>query len=144
MKKIFLIAAAAFFATSSFAANPSQKVLNAFNKTFAQVKDVSWQDVADNQYEANFKQNDIIFRVMYDEEGNVVKSIRYYFGQSLPIFIQAKLAKKYDGKTVFGVTELTTDNEMTYYIILEDKTTWTHVKSDVFGNMSTEKKLKKA
>jgi hypothetical protein len=143
MKKILLIAAATIvFASVSFAADPNKKVLDAFNKTFQQVKDVTWQDV-DNKYEANFSQNNITFRVMYDEEGNVVKSIRYYFGQTLPIFIQAKLAKKYEGKKVFGVTEISTDNELTYYIILEDKTTWTHVTSDAYGNMFTEKKLKK-
>jgi hypothetical protein len=144
MKKIFLIAAAMIaFVSVSFAADPNQKVLEAFHKTFQQVKDVSWQDV-DNKYEANFSQNNITFRVMYDEEGNVVKSIRYYFAKTLPIFIQAKLAKKYDGKTVFGVTEISTENELTYYIILEDQTNWIHVQSDAYGNMFTEKKLKKA
>lgn len=144
MKKIFIIAAASFFfASSSFAAEPTQKVLDAFNKTFKQVKEVTWQDF-NNTYEANFSQNNITFRVMYDQEGNVVKSIRYYYAQTLPIFIQAKLTKKYDGKKVFGVTEVTTETEVTYHIILEDAKTWTHVQSDAFGNMFTEKKLKKA
>ena len=144
MKKIIIAAAAAILFTSvSFAAEPTQKVLDAFKKTFEQAKDVTWQDV-DNKYEANFSQNNITFRIMYDQDGNVVKSIRYYYGPTLPIFIQAKLAKKYDGKTVFGVTEISTDSELTYYIILEDKSTWTHVQSDAFGNMYTEKKLKKA
>jgi len=143
MKKIIIAAAAILFTSVSFAAEPTQKVLDAFKKTFEQAKDVTWQDV-DNKYEANFSQNNITFRIMYDQEGNVVKSIRYYYGPTLPIFIQAKLAKKYDGKTVFGVTEISTDSELTYYIILEDKSTWTHVQSDAFGNMYTEKKLKKA
>ena len=143
MKKIIIAAAAILFTSVSFAAEPNQKVLDAFKKTFEQAKDVTWQDV-DNKYEANFSQNNITFRIMYDQEGNVVKSIRYYYGPTLPIFIQAKLAKKYDGKTVFGVTEISTDSELTYYIILEDKSTWTHVQSDAFGNMYTEKKLKKA
>jgi hypothetical protein len=144
MKKIFIIAAAsALFASSSFAADPTQKVLDAFSKTFKQVKEVTWQDF-DNKYEANFSQNNITFRVMYDQEGNVVKSIRYYYAQNLPIFIQARLTKKYDGKKVFGVTEVTTETDVTYHIILEDAKTWTHVQSDAFGNMFTEKKLKKA
>jgi len=143
MKKIIIAAAAILFTSVSFAAEPTQKVLDAFKKTFEQAKDVTWQDV-DNKYEANFSQNNITFRIMYDQDGNVVKSIRYYYGPTLPIFIQAKLAKKYDGKTVFGVTEISTDSELTYYIILEDKSTWTHVQSDAFGNMYTEKKLKKA
>lgn len=144
MKKIIAIAAASIlFMSASFAADPNQKVLDAFSKTFKQVKEVNWQDV-DNNYEANFNQNNITYRVMYDQEGNVVKSIRYYYAQNLPIFIQAKLTKKYDGKKVFGVTELTTESDVIYYIILEDAKTWTHVQSDAYGNMFTEKKLKKA
>lgn len=143
MKKILLIVAAFVFASASYAFGPTQKVLDAFHKTFQQVKEVNWQNY-DNKYEANFSDNNISFRVMYDEEGNVIKSIRYYYGPTLPIFIQAKLAKKYDGKKVFGVTEISTDNELNYYIILEDKNTWTHVQSDAYGNMFTEKKIKKA
>src|SRR6476469_3428599 len=108
MKKIILfVAPVVLFITSSFAADPNQKVLNAFSKTFQQVKNVTWQDI-DNRYEANFKDNNITFRIMYDQEGNVVKSIRYYFASTLPIFIQAKLSKKYENKTVYGVTEITT------------------------------------
>ena len=146
MKKIFLIATViVFFASTSFAfgGGPSQKVLDAFKKTFTTVKDVSWQEV-DNRYEANFSQNNIIYRVSYDEEGNVVKSIRYYYGETLPIFIQAKLNKKYDGKSVYGVTEVTSENEVIYYIILQDDKNWIHVQSDAYGNMFTEKKLKKS
>jgi hypothetical protein len=82
--------------------------------------------------------------VSYDLEGNVVKSIRYYYGETLPVYIQAKLSKKYEGKTVFGVTEITSENQVTYYIILQDDKNWINVQSDAFGNMFTEKKLKKA
>jgi hypothetical protein len=146
MKKILLIATAVvFFVSSSYAFGgvPNQKVLAAFNKTFQQVKEVSWQEL-DNNYEANFTQNNIIYRVSYDLEGNVVKSIRYYYGETLPVYIQAKLSKKYEGKTVFGVTEITSENQVTYYIILQDDKNWINVQSDAFGNMFTEKKLKKA
>jgi hypothetical protein len=31
-----------------------------------------------------------------------------------------------------------------YHIILQDATNWIHVQSDSFGNMFTEKKLRKA
>ncbi|HJW15544.1 MAG TPA: hypothetical protein VJ499_00400 [Flavisolibacter sp.] len=144
MKKIILLVApVVLFITSSFAADPNQKVLEAFSKTFQQVKNVTWQDI-DNRYEANFKDNNITFRIMYDQEGNVVKSIRYYFASTLPIFIQAKLSKKYENKTVYGVTEITTDTDVIYHIILQDSKNWIHVQSDSFGNMFTERKLRKA
>jgi hypothetical protein len=142
MKKILAITASFFLFCTAFAA-PNVKVLNAFNKTFQNVTDVNWQDVNEN-FEANFSQNNIVYRVMYDKDANVLKSIRYYYGKTLPIFIQAKLQKKYDGKKVFGVTEITTDSEITYYIILEDANHWTHVQSDGYGNMFIDKKYRKA
>lgn len=143
MKKMIVLAAALFFIGTTSFATPNEKVLAAFSKTFQNVKDVNWQDV-DDKYEASFKQNDISSRVIYDQEGNVVKSIRYYGGSVLPIFIQSKLSKQFEGKNVFGVTEVNTDSELTYHIVLEDATTWTHVRSDVYGNLVKEKKLKKA
>lgn len=142
MKRFILIAAAALFTTACFA-TPNQKVLNAFEKTFGKAEQVTWQDVDEN-YEATFKQNQISYRVMYDADGVMLKSIRYYKGETLPILVQAKLNKKYQGKSVFGVTEVTTENQIDYYIILEDSNTWTHVHSDAYGNLQTEKKLKKA
>jgi hypothetical protein len=145
MKKILSIAAAAilFITTSSFASEPNEKVLAAFEKTFQHVKDVNWQDV-DGKFEANFSQNNIINRVLYDQDGNVVKSIRYYGATHLPIMIQAKINKKFEGKTIYGVTEVNSDSELSYHIVLEDATTWTHVQSDVYGNLTIDKKLKKA
>lgn len=144
MKKIFIIAVAALFVTATaFAKAPNEKVLAAFEKTFQNAKDVKWNDV-DDKYEANFKEGSIINRVVFDQDGNVVRSIRYYGGTTLPIIIQAKLAKKFDGKTVFGVTEVNTDSELTYHIVLEDATSWLHVRSDVYGGLIVEKKLKKA
>lgn len=143
MKKMIVLAAALFFVSAVSFASPNEKVLEAFEKTFQNVKNVAWQDV-DDKYEASFTQNDISSRVVYDQEGNVVKSIRYYGGSVLPIFIQSKLNKKFDGQKVFGVTEVTTESELTYHIVLEDATTWTHVRSDVYGNLVKDKKLKKA
>jgi hypothetical protein len=144
MKKMIVLAAALFLVgATSFAADPNEKVRAAFEKTFQNVKDVAWQDL-DDKYEASFKQNDITNRVIYDQEGNVVKSIRYYSGSILPIFIQSKLSKQFEGKSVFGVTEVTTDSELSYHIVLEDATNWIHVRSDAYGNLVKEKKLKKA
>jgi len=47
-------------------------------------------------------------------------------------------------KKVFGVTEMTTDSAVEYYIKLEDATNWITVKSNVDGNLSVVEKYKKA
>src|SRR5918993_6119187 len=103
MKQI-LIAAVIFLGMSSFAEVPNEKVLNAFEKTFSQATDVKWQDI-DNNFEASFTQADVKLRVQYDAEGNVIRSIRYYKAQMLPILIQSKIQKKFSDKKIFSVTE---------------------------------------
>jgi hypothetical protein len=98
----------------------------------------------DDSYEASFKQNDISCRVLFDSDGNITKSIRYYGGKNLPIFIQSKLQKKFADKTVFGVTELSGNDQLTYHIVLENATEFYHVQSDSYGNITIDKKFKKA
>lgn len=143
MKKILIAAAFIIASTTSFATGPNEKVLESFNKTFKHVSDVTWQEVDEN-FEASFTQNEITLRIQYDDQGNILRSIRYYNGQVLPIFIQSKIQKKFGGKSIYNVTEVTTPHELSYHIILEDDKTWTHIQSDPYGNMSVQKKVTKA
>lgn len=141
MKQI-LFAALIFLGASSFTAVPNEKVLSAFEKTFAHATDVKWQDI-DNNFEASFTQADIKLRVQYDADGNVIRSIRYYKAQMLPILIQSKIQKKYSDKKIYSVTEITSPESVGYHIILEDAKTWTNIKSDVYGNLTVENKFTK-
>lgn len=144
MKKILAIAAICFLgAFTAVHAAPTEKVLAAFSKTFNSARDISWTEF-DNRYEATFRQNEVSFRVLYDAEGNVLKSMRYYSGQNLPIILQSKLAKKFPSKTIFGVTEVTTENEVSYFVVLEDEKEFQHVRADAFGNITTEQRYYKA
>ena len=76
--------------------------------------------------------------------GIFLSSVRYYFEKDLPLNIICKLKQKYPGKTVFGVTEMTTESEVNYYITLEDATSWMTVKTGTDGNMELVEKYKKA
>ena len=64
--------------------------------------------------------------------------------QSLSPFILARIQQKYTGKKVFGITEVSSDAGLNYYIILEDDKKWYHVTSDATGNLSLEDKYNKA
>lgn len=146
MKKIFLTAFVVAFALLSFAATPSEvneKVLAAFSKTFKDANNVVWHEFAD-YYEVRFVQNAIDTRVRYDLKGNILESVRYYHEESLPLFIKSKLHTKYPDKKIFGVTELTKEGELNYYIVLEDEKCWTTINSDYFGNTSVYQKFKKS
>ncbi|HVG12558.1 MAG TPA: hypothetical protein VM843_06110, partial [Flavisolibacter sp.] len=121
----------------------NEKVLQAFEKSFKNASDVVWNEYKDC-FEVKFLHNSIDSRITYDVDGNILRSIRYYGEEQLPLFVRAKLQKQYAGKTVFGVTELASEGELDYYIVLEDATSWNHVKCTSTGNMEMYKKFKKA
>ncbi len=140
------LAVTALLSLSIYATPPeavNEKVLQAFEKSFKNASDVVWNEYKDC-FEVKFLHNSIDSRITYDVEGNILRTIRYYGEEQLPLFVRAKLQKQYVDKTVFGVTELASEGELDYYIVLEDATTWSHVKCTSTGKMEVYKKFKKA
>jgi hypothetical protein len=124
--------------------NISDKLLQAFHKTFPDAQQVKWAETED-RYMVNFKQGDVLTKVEYDKDGNFISSLRYYSEKNLPVNILVRLQKRFTDKKVFGVTEVTNENSsIEYYIKLEDENSWTTVKSNVDGNMQVVEKYKKA
>ena len=145
MKK--LITLACIFATLTVAAaNPpevNEKVLKAFEQSFVSATEVVLHEI-ENTYEARFKQSEIVSRASYDKEGNLLYTTRYYGEEMLPINILTKLKKKFVGKTVYGITESATENDVNYHIVLQDEKNWYIVKADSMGSMELFKKYRKA
>jgi len=134
------LSAGAFAGTNG---NISDKLLQAFHKTFPDAQQVKWAETED-RYMVNFKQGDILTKVEYDKEGNFLNSLRYYAEKNLPVNILCRLQKKYADKSVFGVTEMTNDSFVEYYIKMQDAQNWYTVHSDSEGNMRVVEKYKKA
>ena len=144
MKKLIVVLGL-FVALGATAANPpevTEKVLKAFEQTFVKATDVVWSELG-NTYEARFKQSEIISRASYDKEGNLLRTIRYYSEEGLPINILTKLKKKFAGKSIFGVTESATGDEVEYSIVLQDEKKWYIVKSDSWGSLEVVQKYNK-
>jgi hypothetical protein len=145
MKKLIILTA--LFATlSTKASSPpevTEKVLKAFSETFMKATDIVWHEVK-NLYEASFKQSEIISRAIYDKDGNLLRTTRYYSQENLPINILTKLQKRYAGKSVYGVTELSTGDEVSYHITMQDEKNWYIIKADNWGSFELEQKYKKA
>ena len=149
MKKMILLAAGALLLVStSFAKvdpdreDVNEKVLKVFENTFPVVTDVRWKEYTD-YYSASFKQNGIQTEVRYDKDGNFISSLRYYKEERLPLSVLTQIKKKYSSRTVFGVTELTTGNDVAYFVTLEDEKTWLVVKADLSGNLQVQEKFRK-
>ena len=145
MKKLIILTCL-FASLSVAAANPpevNEKVLKAFNQTFVKATDVVWNEMQ-NLYEASFKQSEIVSRAIYDAEGNLLRTTRYYSQENLPINILTKVQKKYTGKSIYGVTELASEEEVSYHITLQDEKNWYIIKADNYGNLELSKKFQKA
>jgi hypothetical protein len=147
MKKIIF---AALVLCSSFAVQAAEepivneKVLNAFNKTFAQARNISWSE-AEHSYEVKFMQNETSSRITYDKEGNIIKTFRYYKDEDqLPIMVLARLKNRFTDKKVYGVVEVSSDEGTFYHITLEDAKNWVEVKADTYGELVVQKKFRKA
>jgi len=146
MKRVLLACFLLTLSAGVFAAadgNISDKLLQAFNKTFQDAQQVKWAETED-KYMVNFTHGDILTKVEYDKEGNFLNSLRYYSEKNLPVSILCRLQKKYSDKKVFGVTEITSDTSVEYYIKLEDAENWITVKSNVDGAMQVVERYKKA
>lgn len=131
------------FAAGPANGNISDKLLQAFAKTFPDAQQVKWAETED-KYMVNFKQGEVLTKVEYDKDGNFLNSLRYYSEKNLPINILCRLQKKYADKKVFGVTEMTSESNVEYYIKLEDDNNWYTVKSSAEGAMQVVEKYKKA
>ncbi|MBI1341947.1 MAG: hypothetical protein GC171_03325 [Terrimonas sp.] len=146
MKKLFLAAVCMMAISFVYAGDPSnvdEKVLKAFKENFSDVKNPQWYE-HDNNFTVRFVRNNIDTRITYNSDANIIRTMRYYEAKYLPAFILGKVTDKYAGKSVFGVTESTTDAGVEYYITLQDDKNWMVVVSDANGSMRVNKKFKKA
>ncbi len=145
MKKILLAVMVMFTAHAFAAAEPevNKKTVAAFEFTFNDAKEVTWyaEEAYDQVY---FKLNNIKTQIKYDKEGNLLSCFRMYTEENLPLLIRLELKKQHAGKVVKSVAELTTDKVTEYHMTLEDDKHWYTVKADVYGDLSTLKKLKKS
>ncbi len=148
MKKLFYLTVFVTGFAIATAAAPApteigEKVLKAFSETFASARDVTWHEY-ETYTQANFRQDDIQVRAQYDGEGTLLKTTRYYSEKQLLPSIVAKLRKRYAGKEINGVTEISSEEEVTFVISLKDDKNWYIVKSDMFGNLQQTDKYKRA
>ena len=114
MKKIILYAVCILI-VSSVAAAPGSKLVQKFNQTFPNAKNVKWSDDKAG-YFVSFYQNDDFKKVFYGKGGDFVCSWKYSNGDELPVNIIMKLNNKFGEAKILGVTELTTESSTVYEV----------------------------
>jgi hypothetical protein len=89
-----------------------------------------------------FERNGKVVRAAFNTKGQFLYSISTYGEELLPKDVLLKVKEAYYGKNIFGVTEVSALGKFAYLIILEDKTSWLHIKV-VDDEMVEEKVLLK-
>lgn len=148
MKKILFAGLVILFsATSAFATRlpgVTTKVLKVFRQAFPEVTQTTWYNF-DDYYEVFFKTDETSScRIDYSPEGNVLSTTRYCTGENLSPVIRAKINEKYPGKDIFGITEVSNNDKVTYHIVLKDINYWYNIEADATGSSRLEKKLLRA
>jgi hypothetical protein len=133
------------FSISSFAPTPpvDDHIVKKFTQNFPYAVNPKWYEY-ENSYEVLFEDNKVMCRVVYDLTGKLISVRRDYYEKDLSLFITAKVKEKYPGKKIFGITEVTSSDGITYTIVLEDEKNWVTITSNESGNISLVQKLKKA
>ena len=145
MKKLIYLAVM-LTSLSAYAAAPpevNEKVLKAFKETFSEARNVTWTEMEDS-YKADFKMSQAQVRAFYDNDGNLLETVRYYDEKMLPLNIITSVKKKYPGRQIFGVTEISAEGDIVYHITLRDGENWYVVKADPYANLMQTKKFKDA
>jgi hypothetical protein len=124
-------------------ATVNEKLIKAFQEAFPQAQTVDWKENGD-YYFVHFKENASVSEIQYDHDGNFIESEKYYSDvDMLPLHLAWELNKKFKGKTVFGVTEITSDTETYYYVKLQDDKEWITVKGNSYSIEKVVEKFNK-
>ncbi|MBO9618947.1 MAG: hypothetical protein J7539_07925 [Niabella sp.] len=141
--KLFILTAALALGFNAMAANSNpvtnptvnEKVLKTFHQVFADAQNVQW-NATPNYSEASFNSGAATARVIISNNGQLVRTIRYYKENNLPSNILYKVKNKYEGKEIFGVTEITNEAGTEYEIVVRDSQKMYTVTVDTDGTMA--------
>jgi hypothetical protein len=147
MKKIFLsLATVIMMGVSAFATGNegavSQEARNSFKRDFTAATNVSWEQK--NGYtRATFSLNGQILCAYYSNTGDLTAVVRNIVSDQLPISLVTDLRKDYTGYWITDLFEISSDNQTTYYVTLENSDKKIVLKSEgteYWGVYSKEKK----
>jgi hypothetical protein len=137
MKKITIAALALLLLLRVTAASNGPEVKKdlqqSFQKDFPNAENIHWGENNDG-YSVTFTVKSILTRITYDKKGRFTGSLRNYSEQILPFYLTNKLKKKYPGQEIYGVTEVTSPNDVTYFVKLESDKYWTTVRLEADGS----------
>jgi hypothetical protein len=120
----------------------SEKVINSFKKEFTEAQNVQWESTKDLA-KATFTIHGQVMFAYYNNDGNLLAVTRNIVAAQLPISLLTDIKKNYNEYWISDLFEMSSDNNTTYYITLENGDQKVVLKSDDSRNWETFKKEKK-
>ena len=120
----------------------SEKVMNSFKKDFTEAKDVQWETTKELS-KATFTIHGQIMFAYYNNDANLLAVTRNIVAAQLPLNLLNEMKKSYNEYWISDLFEMSSENNTTYYITLENGDQKIVLKSDDSRNWETFKKEKK-
>jgi hypothetical protein len=138
---IFLMSLLISTATLATPVKIDERVQKIFTDAFPYAKSVKWYG-NETHYEVLFYNDDVHCRITYRLDGTVERTERYYTEENLAPFVLARIKQKYEGYRIHGITEMTSEAGLVYYIVLEGAARWLEVQADETGAAYIIKRFK--
>ncbi|MCF3111734.1 hypothetical protein LL912_23300 [Niabella sp. CC-SYL272] len=146
MKSCTIITALFLISFTTPAANlhppVNEKVWKTFTLLFKTAADAQWTYSVDF-CEAHFHTETARFRAMFDYNGNLIQTIRYY-KNGLPATILHKIHKRYENAAIHGVTETSDANGIVYDIVLYEDIRMLRLTVAADGTVLNTRRFKRA
>lgn len=106
----------------------NSKIMKSFNILFSDAKNIMWSNDKKNNQMVYFERKGKATRATFTKNGELKYAVTTYTEEYLPAEILFQVKNTYFGKSIFGITEVQVQDKTAYLIILEDKTSWLHIK----------------
>lgn len=120
----------------------NEKVMNSFKKEFADAQDVQWES-AKEFAKATFNYHGQVMFAYYSNEGSLLAVTRNLMAGQLPLGLLTEVKKNYSEYWISDLFEMSSNNETSYYITLENGDQKIVLKSDDSRSWEVFKKEKK-
>lgn len=145
MKKIFLLLIAVCQTTTFVFANKppgNEHIPQSFETTFKEARNIVWV-VGKNHSDVSFEMNRMPMKARFDNDGKLVRLLRYYKEEELPVFVKQKINQQYEGYKILGITELSAPHTLSYTISLQNDKKLLVVIADINGLVMSQKKFRR-
>jgi hypothetical protein len=142
MKKILIAAMLVISGFGSMAAGKTinEKLVQTFRESYPNAVNIVWKEYPET-YAVYFKVDSVRSNIIFSKNGTFIRAFRYYGEDYLPYYLAAAVRRKYPKMKIHDVTEVSTPDNIEYYIKLEDAKIWMTIKLDSEANITRLEKF---